>query len=110
MKYDLNCNAACESSPKTGPIALPMRRQSSTSGLAGIAVLVALGVFGVVRAAHAADAQDRQAIRQACAADRQSLCSGVQPGGGRIIACFQQNAAKISAPCRQALAGLKKEQ
>ena len=42
-------------------------------------------------------------VRQACAPDYHSLCSGVQPGGGRIAACFKANAAKLSPNCKQAL-------
>jgi hypothetical protein len=44
------------------------------------------------------------AVKQACAADYQALCSNVQPGGGRILACLRQNADKVSPACKQALA------
>jgi hypothetical protein len=49
--------------------------------------------------------QDQQlsAVMQACAADFQTLCSGVEPGGGRMKQCLVQNRRKISAPCKQAL-------
>ena len=40
---------------------------------------------------------------RACRADVQSLCAGVQPGGGRIVACLKQNQAKLSPDCRAAL-------
>jgi acetyl esterase/lipase len=42
-------------------------------------------------------------IREACADDFKTFCSGVQPGGGRIIACLRQNFDKLSPGCRQAL-------
>jgi hypothetical protein len=44
-----------------------------------------------------------RSLPQACAADYQTLCAGVQPGGGRIRACFRANADKISPACKQAL-------
>ena len=50
-------------------------------------------------------AQHQQAglLRRACGADYRALCSGVQPGGGRIIACFRQHSDKLSQNCRNAL-------
>lgn len=41
--------------------------------------------------------------RAACATDIQSLCAGVEPGGGRILACLKQHKAQVSEPCRQAV-------
>lgn len=48
-----------------------------------------------------------QTIQQACAADLHQFCSGIQPGGGRIVACLQQNSARLSQGCQQALAAAK---
>ncbi|HEY5793776.1 MAG TPA: cysteine rich repeat-containing protein [Bosea sp. (in: a-proteobacteria)] len=48
-------------------------------------------------------AQDRAALRDACAKDVATHCSGVMPGGGRIAACFKQNLPKLSEGCREAL-------
>jgi hypothetical protein len=44
------------------------------------------------------------AILRMCAADRRTLCGGVQPGGGRIVRCLARNAAQLSPQCRAALA------
>ena len=44
-----------------------------------------------------------QGIRQACQADRQTLCGSVEKGGGRIAACMKANADKLSPGCRMAL-------
>src|SRR5437763_273876 len=33
-------------------------------------------------------------VLKACAADIKSLCQGVQPGGGRIIACVKEHQAE----------------
>jgi hypothetical protein len=43
--------------------------------------------------------------RTACASDAQRLCAGVQPGGGRIVACLKEHKDSLSDPCKQA-AGL----
>jgi hypothetical protein len=48
-------------------------------------------------------AQDRTALRDACAKDIATHCPGVQPGGGRIAACFKENLPKLSEGCRTAL-------
>ena len=42
--------------------------------------------------------------RAACAFDIQKLCSGVAPGGGRIIACLSQHKNEVSDGCKRALA------
>lgn len=70
--------------------------------------LAAVVVVGLCANTEAAWAQQQsvpagQAVRHACSADFQSLCPGVQPGGGRIVACLQQNAAKLSPDCQKAL-------
>ena len=43
--------------------------------------------------------------RTACASDAQRLCAGVQPGGGRIVACLKEHKDSLSDQCKQA-AGL----
>lgn len=42
-------------------------------------------------------------VRAACAPDYFRLCRDVMPGGGRILACMNQNADKLSPRCFQAL-------
>ena len=58
-----------------------------------------------VQFAHAEDQPSLAAIRAACAADAQKLCAGVQPGGGRIVACLKEHQDSLSDRCKQA-AGL----
>jgi hypothetical protein len=41
--------------------------------------------------------------RAACDTDIQKLCLGVQPGGGRILACLKQHKDQVSAVCKQAV-------
>lgn len=43
-------------------------------------------------------------VRSACSADIRSLCAGVAPGGGRIIQCVANQAAKLSPACKDVLA------
>jgi hypothetical protein len=39
----------------------------------------------------------------ACRGDVQKLCQGMAPGGGRLIRCLEENAAKLSAGCKEAI-------
>ncbi len=42
-------------------------------------------------------------LMQICRADYDRLCAGVQPGGGRVLACLHEHAHQVSAACGQAL-------
>ena len=46
--------------------------------------------------------------RVACATDIQKLCTGVQPGGGRILACLRQHKDQVSDGCKQAVVKVNK--
>jgi hypothetical protein len=53
-----------------------------------------------------AQAPSQQAVaeaRAACATDIQNFCAGVQPGGGRILACLKQHKDQVSDGCKQAV-------
>ena len=43
----------------------------------------------------------------ACKADVQKLCSGVQPGGGRIMACLKEHKDEVSQACRDSFQKMK---
>jgi len=43
-------------------------------------------------------------LRSACGGDVRSLCSGVAPGGGRIVQCLATNAGSLSPACKEVLA------
>ena len=43
------------------------------------------------------------ALRQACGAEIQQHCAGVQPGEGRLRACVKDNFANFSEPCKRAV-------
>jgi Cysteine rich repeat len=110
MNYDLRSGVALGSPEWTRSRAYAKKRELSIPKLFGVAALMAVSAYDDANVARAQGAQDRKAIQQACAADYQSLCSGVQPGGGRIIACLQQNAAKLSPTCQKAMTEAKKSQ
>lgn len=45
-----------------------------------------------------------QALMQACRPDFATHCSGVQPGGGRVVACLRaQDPGRLTPACREAL-------
>ena len=75
--------------------------------------LFSLSIAAILFPAFAAAAQSTQpndqpsmeALRAACTADVQRLCAGVQPGGGRIVACLKEHKDSLSDRCKQA-AGL----
>ncbi|WP_292531853.1 cysteine rich repeat-containing protein [Methylocystis sp.] len=46
-------------------------------------------------------------VKEKCKADYAKLCSGVMPGGGRILACFQAHKDEVSPDCRDALSKVK---
>lgn len=50
--------------------------------------------------AHAADSMNP---REACREDAKNFCSGIQPGGGRIMDCLWDHYKDISDDCYSAL-------
>ena len=67
-------------------------------------LLVALGAALLVTGSWGASAQEGLglfATQRDCATDIQSLCAGVKPGGGRVLACLQSHVAagELSVGC-----------
>jgi hypothetical protein len=52
--------------------------------------------------------QLRLGVLRACAADTRALCGGVEPGGGRIVACLMRNASQLRPQCRAAVAEVRR--
>ncbi len=64
--------------------------------------LIALPLLAGTAAAQPTSAQ-QAAIKSSCQSDFRANCSGVSPGGEAALACLQQNVAKLSAACQQAV-------
>ncbi len=43
------------------------------------------------------------AEREACKADFEKFCPGVEPGGGRIIECLAQHLNELTPECQKAV-------
>lgn len=80
-----------------------LRRPKLTTAIA------ALLAFAANLPAHAQSQPTAQmrseamALMQVCRGDYDRLCSGVTPGGGRVLACLQSNAGQLSTACAQAM-------
>jgi len=69
-------------------------------------ILAALVLTGAAQAQQLTQQQLMQ-VRSACEGDVRRLCSAVQPGGGRLATCLQDNVANVSQPCKETLAAIK---
>ncbi|WP_300154154.1 cysteine rich repeat-containing protein [Solidesulfovibrio sp.] len=87
--------------PESAPRA---RKRLGTAAILAAALLLG---YAVQAKAQQPAGEGAQAIKTACKSDYKTLCQGVQPGGGRIVACLKQNADKLSPACRQALDAAK---
>jgi hypothetical protein len=78
------------------------------SGLLWVVCAVACARIAVADQAPTAppspSPQALAALHAACDADIQKLCPGVQPGGGRILACLKEHKDDVSGGCKQAVA------
>ena len=54
------------------------------------------------------DGKEKGGPRAACRSDVQQFCANVEKGGGRIRQCLDDNKAKLSAGCAEALASAKR--
>jgi len=47
--------------------------------------------------------------RSACMGDYEKFCKGVEPGGGRIIACLAKSSDKLTPACQKVLTAAEKK-
>jgi hypothetical protein len=62
----------------------------------------AAGLLALLLASTAGFAADAP-TGTVCRDDARKLCSGVSPGGGRVVACLQQHESELGAECKAAL-------
>ncbi len=61
---------------------------------------IALGAALLLTSSVGASAQEGLFTSERdCTTDVQSLCAGVKPGGGRVLACLQSHVADLSVGC-----------
>lgn len=66
-----------------------------------VSIAVVACVVGFSTAGFAQN--QRGAMREACKADFEKFCSGVSPGGGRIVECLNKQHDSLSEACKTAL-------
>ncbi|MGV2064500.1 cysteine rich repeat-containing protein [Agrobacterium sp. 22-226-1] len=70
-------------------------------------LIIAVMVFAGAAHAQGMNRQQMQQVRAACEANVRKLCSGIQPGGGKLLQCLQQNASSVSTACSTKLMEIK---
>lgn len=78
-------------------------RLSSISCLAIAACLPSLLQAQTIGQVPTQMRSEAMALMQVCRGDYDQLCSGVTPGGGRILACLQAHAGQLSSACAKAM-------
>lgn len=68
-----------------------------------VAAIIAAAPSGAVAQVPPQMRSEAMSLMQLCRGDYDRLCSGVQPGGGRILACLQNHANQLSTACGQAM-------
>ena len=68
-------------------------------------MLMTLALFLCAGGSPAADQPSAgNGIDEPCRADAKKLCQGVEPGGGRILACLKEHREEVSDACKARLA------
>jgi hypothetical protein len=99
--------ASPATNPVTQEITMPRFSVSSISllTLAGlVSVSAALPVVSSAQTQVSPQMRgEAMTLMQICRGDYDRLCAGVQPGGGRVLACLQNHASQLGAACGQAM-------
>ena len=76
--------------------------------MAKLSVIAALGAALLLTGSWDARAQEGAGVfdqaERTCNTDVRALCAGVQPGGGRVLACLQSHIGEINTNCSSVLA------
>jgi Cysteine rich repeat len=51
--------------------------------------------------------KDRKELSEACKADAENVCKGIEPGQGRIMRCLAENKEKLSVGCQAEIARIQ---
>jgi hypothetical protein len=62
-----------------------------------------LGIFSIAVQAQDTPSPQAPTVRQACRADFKKFCSGVQPGGGRLLDCLNAHNGELTTACQESL-------
>jgi hypothetical protein len=65
--------------------------------------IIGAAIVSVVLLASVDAMAQQAAVRQACGAELQKHCAGVEPGEGRLRSCVKDHFTEFSEPCKQAL-------
>lgn len=65
--------------------------------------LISIAVLSILILAPVVASAQSGTVRQACKAELEQHCAGVQPGNGRVRACVKEHFAEFSEPCKAAL-------
>jgi hypothetical protein len=69
----------------------------------GLRKIFAFGVASLLLLVPAGAIAQGTALRQACGAEVQQHCAGIEPGEGRLRTCVKEHYAEFSETCKQAL-------
>jgi Cysteine rich repeat len=53
--------------------------------------------------------KDRKELSEACKADAENVCKGIEPGQGRIMRCLAENKEKLSSGCQAEIAQVQRD-
>lgn len=72
--------------------------------IATVACMIAAPLPASAQAAATPQLRDKAiALAGVCRGDYQSLCRGISPGGGRVVACLDDHAKQLSPGCARAM-------
>lgn len=71
------------------------------------AIVAAFAFASLAQAQQQSAPPNMEKVRQACGADIQRLCAGIQSGGGRLMQCMRGHQSELSPECQTALASAR---